>query len=44
MNKTKRIVYLDTILNEGDGIYSKTLESLRKEEEILKKEQAKKKE
>ena len=42
MNKTKRIVYLDTILNEGDGIYSKTLESLKKEEaEAAKKEQAK---
>jgi cell division septal protein FtsQ len=40
MNKTKRIVYLDTILNEGDGIYSKTLESLKKEE-AAKKEQAK---
>ena len=42
MNKTKRIVYLDTILNDGDGIYSKTLESLKKEEaEASKKEQAK---
>ena len=42
MNKTKRIVYLDTILNEGDGIYSKTLESLKKEEaEAAKKEQTK---
>lgn len=45
MNKTKRIVYLDTILNDGDGIYSKTLESLRKEEaEAAKKEQENKKE
>ena len=42
MHTTKRIVYLDTILNEGDGIYSKTLESLKKEEaEAAKKEQAK---
>ena len=40
MNKTKRIVYLDTLLNEGDGIYSKTLESLKKEEtELSKKEE-----
>lgn len=45
MNKTKRIVYLDTILNEGDGIYSKTLESLKKEEaEAAKKETEDKKE
>ena len=45
MNKTKRIVYLDTILSEGDGIYSKTLESLKKEEaEAAKKEEANKKE
>lgn len=45
MNKVKRIVYLDTILNEGDGIYSKTLESLKKEEaEAAKKEEANKKE
>lgn len=45
MNKVKRIVYLDTILNEGDGIYSKTLESLKKEEaEAAKKEAENKKE
>ena len=45
MNKVKRIVYLDTILNEGDGIYSKTLESLKKEEaEAAKKEAEDKKE
>lgn len=45
MNKVKRIVYLDTILNEGDGIYSKTLESLKKEEaESAKKETEDKKE
>jgi cell division septal protein FtsQ len=45
MNETKRIVYLDTIINEGDGIYSKTLESLKKEEaEATKKEETNKKE
>ena len=45
MNKVKRIVYLDTILNEGDGIYSKTLESLKNEEaEAAKKEAEDKKE
>lgn len=45
MNKVKRIVYLDTILNDGDGIYSKTLESLKKEEaEAAKKEAENKKE
>ena len=44
MNKTKRVVYLDTIINKGDGIYSKTLESIKKEEaEAAKKEEAKKK-
>ena len=44
MNKVKRIVYLDTILNDGDGIYSKTLESLKKEEaEAAKKEAENKK-
>lgn len=33
MNEIKRIVYLDTILEKGDGIYSKTLESIKNEEE-----------
>lgn len=32
MNETKRVVYLDTIIEKGDGIYSKTLESIKKEE------------
>lgn len=32
MNTTKRVVYLDTIINDGDGIYSKTLDSIKKEE------------
>ncbi len=42
MNEVKRVVYLDTIINEGDGIYSKTLESIKKEEaEAAKKENKK---
>lgn len=32
MNETKRVVYLDTIIDKGDGIYSKTLDSIKKEE------------
>lgn len=45
MNETKRVVYLDTIIDEGDGIYSKTLESIKKEEaEAAKKEEKNKKE
>lgn len=45
MDKTKRVVYLDTIINKGDGIYSKTLESIKKEEaEAAKKEEKSKKE
>ena len=39
MNETKRVVYLDTIIEKGDGIYSKTLESIKKEES--KKEEKK---
>ncbi len=42
MNEVKRVVYLDTIIDEGDGIYSKTLESIKKEEaEAAKKENKK---
>lgn len=42
MNETKRVVYLDTIIEEGDGIYSKTLESIKKEEaEAAKKDNKK---
>jgi cell division protein FtsQ len=38
MDETKRIVYLDTIIKKGDGIYSKTLESIEKEEQIKEEE------
>jgi cell division septal protein FtsQ len=42
MNETKRVVYLDTIIEKGDGIYSKTLESIKKEESKKEEEKDKK--
>jgi cell division septal protein FtsQ len=42
MNETKRVVYLDTIIEKGDGIYSKTLESIEKEESKKEEEKDKK--
>ena len=38
MDETKRIVYLDTIIKKGDGIYSKTLESIAQEEQAKEEE------